>query len=279
MEIRRASWISAVLFAGCLTQAPRSMATGPASCSGTGASATTTESTATGPTSSSGTGGTPANCDPIANTGCDAGLVCHLKGDQQSSSCFTACEPPYISEGNVGEGGACCIGAGECGANFCRPGLVCLGISVGPPTCFSECTTDGVHGCPGTHRCLPYTPPCVIGSTTYGLCECHGAGDCTWGCATASDCPAYTACRSNACVNGRCVPSYVDGPCNDNGGRVCVFGSCMPCALATDCPAFADRLQDERVRRQRHVPHDAGPLRHLQRRARQSMQRLRRGRL
>ena len=112
---------------------------------------------------------TDCNPNQAANPTCPAGWGCHLfqEGDGDRRW-LTNCEGAPQSGGEVG---AACSRSAEC-----RPGLDCFGEGLGMGThCHPTCVCPGgdcAEGtCPAaTGTCHSYTPPALIGTTTYGKC-------------------------------------------------------------------------------------------------------------
>jgi hypothetical protein len=105
------------------------------------------------------------NCDPVTDTGC--------KENEPSLKCDIAQElaPPnrWLTR---------CVNAGAgvqdsvcTSINQCAPGHGCIGVDMEPENhCLRWCNL-GAPNCPGgTHMCVGFTTPIIIGSITYGAC-------------------------------------------------------------------------------------------------------------
>jgi hypothetical protein len=82
--------------------------------------------------------------------------------------------------------------------------------------------------------------PAEEACTSNGGNFCDGEGHCV-GCVTVADCaPTGTVCATVACTGNACVITQAPAStaCSEHGGRVCDGkGSCVDCAVASDCPA------------------------------------------
>ncbi|MGB8223606.1 MAG: hypothetical protein WCF10_13555, partial [Polyangiales bacterium] len=110
-----------------------------------------------------GTDAGPGDCDPVANTGCEAGEKCSslLISSDPSLTTSTTCLP----DGTVRLGGACTVGAaGETtGFDDCRGGSYC---SSG--VCVEICSTSP-DSCPTDEACSLFAD-LFADRTDIGLC-------------------------------------------------------------------------------------------------------------
>jgi len=95
-------------------------------------------------------------CDPLANTGCPAGLGCHAVGGLQvedgALALITSCGPAT----GPATGAACTI--------FCEPRNLCIG-----DICEEICLFPG-GACPAPTSCGRLTPRAVLWGIEYGSC-------------------------------------------------------------------------------------------------------------
>lgn len=99
------------------------------------------------------------NCDPITNTGCNAG-GCALGQEEVSMELFTLCQ-------GVGAGtqGATCVDNGDCAG-----GHGCFTTDIGLQ-CLKYCgVTPSKGSCTGGTLCSGFTTPVIVGNQEYGVC-------------------------------------------------------------------------------------------------------------
>ena len=100
-------------------------------------------------------------CNPITSSGCSASAACHLFQESAGARRYhTDCIAP------VGTGGqdAFCIDATDCRRGFACSGGYCLRYCNAPGTIAGG-------GCSFSEACYGFSPPLVIGSTEYGVCD------------------------------------------------------------------------------------------------------------
>ena len=99
------------------------------------------------------------NCDPLTAGGCPQGWGC-LIGNNGSFD-YTACVFP----GAGGQNAACATYAD------CRAGFMCASVNNGPTACYRMCSDlNDTCGVLSLTCNINFTPPILIGSTTYGIC-------------------------------------------------------------------------------------------------------------
>lgn len=109
-------------------------------------------------------GGDPSACNPVTQTGCEAGEKCaQLVESEEPFLARTACVP----DGDVEAGGECMRGeAGPMGYDNCAAGLACNGV------CVAICNVPQQMGCSADESCVLYTDTFddVGDGSTVGLC-------------------------------------------------------------------------------------------------------------
>lgn len=111
-------------------------------------------------------GGGPDACNPVSQTGCDAGEKCaQFIESREPFLARTTCVP----DGDASEGEACMIGDGSeeaTGADNCEAGLACSGGA-----CVGICSTDDLTTCGEDESCVLYENTFDdVGNDNIGLC-------------------------------------------------------------------------------------------------------------
>lgn len=197
------------------------------------ADATTDDVTGDGDTTAGADTATPPPaCNPILQTGCDAGQNCTFGANDTSPSC--------VAEGTVAYGE-------ECGGNDaqCERGI-CMSINDTGNRCYKFCQT--VAHCEAQRSCLTLT------GTVYKVCQIPDlydncdllAQDCDdgKGCYPVASEPqpiclaAGTAATGTVCENADgCVPGNI---CiNQRCKRICDDTATDPCGNFTPCVGYA----------------------------------------
>lgn len=200
---------------------------------GAGGSMTTSSSTTTSASSTTGSGGACQGnpCKLVApQCGCAAGEGCTLD-NTGAPTCDVA--------GNVAPGG-------NCSADACQPGSICLGTTPTTPTCGEFCATDAQCTAPGglcvvklndgSGNEIPGVTLCSENCDPTTNVGCVSGTGCTFGQEQAGQMRFFTACRESGAktqgqtctTNAECAPGY---GCINTGTTQCM----KYCKVGTTC--------------------------------------------
>lgn len=185
-----------------------------------------------------------ASCNPVDNSGCDAGEKCSAQYKGQDADDVAIFQTQCGPAGTALRGEACMRAADD--SDDCAVGLGCFGTGdTGVGVCEASCTIEGTNGCTQDDVCIPYinlfndVDQDPNNPLNFGLCE-QGCDPLSQklvvnGEISTSNCPGDVACNvfwGNDNGRGLCRGSTAnveqDDECEMNSGGGCAIDACAP---------------------------------------------------
>jgi len=192
--------------------------------------------------------------------GAASGAICDTSTND-CVECLTPADCPYITPGCSNDSCGFCVQNSDCPPNDVCDGGTCYcsgnaGCGGNAPACLGVDAGGGFCGCSASSQCssgdicdtttLVLNGVCVAPCTSdAGACApgsltpyCDASSGLCVPCLTNAQCIAADA--GTICLPGvGCASCQTDSDCKDPATPHCLFGSCVQCETAADCPANA----------------------------------------